>query len=116
MLARGVAVVVINFESVAQFAIAEGKDIRRMIRAASAGFTKFWPIPPNICFTTTIAIMLPSAAIHSGIDTGRLNASKRPVTTALKSLIVWWRFITLRLRYSARTALPTQTSVTISTL
>ena len=49
---------------------------------------KFCPNPPNIHFTTTIANTPPSTASHHGSVAGRFNAKSRPVTTALKSLIV----------------------------
>ena len=54
---------------------------------------KFCPIPPNSIFTIMIANTLPMAAIHQGIDDGRLRASNSPVTTALKSPIVTGSFM-----------------------
>lgn len=48
----------------------------------------FVPSPPNNCFTTMMANTAPSTPIHHGSVGGRFNASRSPVTTALKSLIV----------------------------
>ena len=72
------------------------------MRAVSAGFTKFCPIPPNICLTTTIATTPPNAAISGLIETGRFIASRMPVTTQERSPTVWRRFITTRERYSLK--------------
>ena len=95
--------------------IAVGKETISMILPAMAGLTKFCPIPPKNCFATTIAITEPIAAIQSGIETGRLNASISPVTTALRSPIVLWRFITFLAMYSERTLTLTVTAHTSST-
>ena len=96
------------------FAIAVGKETMRMILAVIAGLTKFWPSPPNICLTTTIATILPIAAIHKGRVDGRLSASIRPVTTAERSPSVPGRFMAFLERYSARTAVPTVVAVSAS--
>ena len=58
------------------------------MRPTMAGFAKLWPRPPNICFAMTTATKLPRMAIHRGIVEGRLNASRMPVTTADRSLMV----------------------------
>ena len=63
-------------------------EISRKHLAPSAGFIKFCPNPPNSCFTTKIANTLPSTHIHQGAVGGKFSASRRPVTTALKSWIV----------------------------
>ena len=83
-----------------------------MIRAVSAGFTKFWPMPPNICLTTTMAATLPNTAMRGLMVTGRFSASRMPVTTQLKSPTVWGRFITRRDRYSLRIQEATQVRMT----
>ena len=82
------------------------------MRAVRAGFTKFWPMPPNICFTTTIATTPPNAAIRGLMVTGRFRASKRPVTMQERSPTVWGRFMALRERYSLSTQLRMQTAIT----
>ena len=79
-----------------------GNEFIRMIRAVSAGFTKFCPMPPNICFTTTMAITPPNAAIIGLMETGRFIASKTPVTTQERSPTVWRRFMTRRDMYSLK--------------
>ncbi len=100
--------------AVTQCIIGPGKDTNRTIRAANAGLTKFMPIPPNICLTTTIAIRQPNMAISGLISTGKFNASKRPVTTADKSPMVASRFMILRERNSSRTQVAIQ--IAISTM
>ena len=83
-----------------------------MIRAVSAGLTKFWPMPPNICLTTTMAATLPKTAIKGLMVTGRFKASRMPVTTQLRSPTVWGRFMALRHRYSLRMQAATQVRIT----
>ena len=61
------------------------KEISRKHLAASAGFIKFCPSPPNSCFTTRIANTLPRTPIQSGAVGGRFSASRSPVTTAPKN-------------------------------
>ena len=95
-----------------KFVMAEAKDTRSVIRAVMAGFAKFCPMPPKNCFTTTTATNAPITHIHSGIVTGRLKASSRPVATALRSPTVQDRFMIFLERYSNRTALPVQTAMT----
>ena len=118
MTARGDAAVtasVFHDNALTQFVIADGKDTNSTILPISAGLTKFWPMPPKNCLTTMMATTEPMAAIHSGMDTGRLNARIRPVTTALKSPRVPGLFITLRAMYSDSMAVPTVTPQTAST-
>ena len=79
-----------------------GNEFIRMIRAVSAGFTKFCPMPPNICFTTTRAMTPPNAAMMGLMETGRFIASKTPVTTQERSPTVWRRFMTRRDMYSLK--------------
>jgi hypothetical protein len=65
------------------------KEIRRKHLAVTAGFIKFFPRPPKKHFTKRIAKMLPMIGTNSGIEGGRDSASRRPVTTALQSLVVF---------------------------
>ena len=83
-----------------QDVMAFGKAITRKIRAAIAGLTKLLPSPPNICLTTTMAKAAPITTMYGGSDTGRFIARRRPVTTADRSPIVLFLFITLRQIYS----------------
>ena len=62
--------------------ICSGKDSRRTIRAAMAGFAKLLPIPPNISLITMIATSAPRTGIQSGMEEGMLYARRTPVTTA----------------------------------
>ena len=77
--ARGVAP---EYASHVKSVIRLGKDINRKHLAASAGFIKFCPNPPNIILTTIMAKAPPMIPIQSGADTGRLSARRSPVTTA----------------------------------
>ena len=93
IIASGVALVVAsgsisNALGTAQLVIVPENAVIRIILAVAAGLAKFCPIPPKSCFTTTIAITLPSAACQSGIVTGRLSAKIMPVTTAERSSTV----------------------------
>ena len=63
------------------------------IRPTRAGFMKLQPIPPNSCFARMMAAMSPTSSIHTGIETGTLNATSMPVTTADRSETVTGRFI-----------------------
>ena len=63
----------------------EGQLVSSTARAASAGFRKLWPMPPNSCLTTMMAKALPISGIHSGTLAGRFRASSRPVTAADRS-------------------------------
>ena len=83
-----------------------------MIRPVRAGLTKFCPIPPNICLTTTMAATLPKMAMRGLMVEGRFKASRMPVTTQLRSPTVWVRFITRRDRYSLATQAATQVRIT----
>ena len=85
-----------------QAVIFAGNEFIRMIRAVSAGFTKFCPMPPNICFTTTMAMTPPNAAMMGLMETGRFIASRTPVTTQERSPTVWRRFMTRRDMYSLK--------------
>ena len=87
-----------------------------MMRAVRAGFTKFWPMPPNICLTTTMATTLPNTAMRGWMVAGRFKASSTPVTTQLRSPTVWGRFITLRQRNSLSTQEATQVRMTAAAL
>ena len=69
-------------------------------------------MPPNICFTTTIAITPPNTEISGLMVTGRFKASRIPVTTQLRSPTVWLRFITRRHMYSLRTQEAIQVRIT----
>ena len=89
-----------------------GNETIRMILPIRAGFTKFCPIPPKNCFTTTIATNAPMGIIQKGIVEGKLNASNSPVTTALKSFNVLLRFSIFLVMYSNRTQETTLMTVT----
>ena len=65
---------------------------------------KFCPSPPKSCFTIRMPNTLPNAPIHHGADAGILSPSSKPVTTALKSLIVTFLCINFSYMYSVRTA------------
>ena len=60
-------------------------------------------MPPKNCLTTTIATKAPIGIIHKGSVDGKLKASKSPVTTALKSLIVLSRLRIFLVMYSNST-------------
>ena len=77
-----------GYRSQAKVVISFGKDRSRKHRPASAGFIKFCPMPPNSILATTMANTAPNAPIHRGALAGRFNASRSPVTTAEKSLMV----------------------------
>ena len=94
-----------------KFVITEAKETSSTMRAVMAGFAKFCPTPPKNCFTTTIATKAPITQIHSGVFTGRLNASSMPVITAVRSPTVLGRRITRRARYSNNTELPTHSAM-----
>ena len=80
--------------------IAAEKDTNRTTRAVIAGFAKFFPIPPNSIFTTTIATKQPTIAIQNGNVDGRLKASNIPVTTALQSEMVLGCLVITLYKYS----------------
>ena len=60
-----------------------------------------------------IATALPITTIQRGIEAGKLNAKSIPVTTALKSLIVFSLFIIFLEMYSKNTQDATATAVTV---
>ena len=70
-------------------------------------------MPPNICLTAIIATAQPKTAISGLSPDGRLSAKSKPVTTALKSPIVFFLFITLRQIYSITTQDITHTAISI---
>src|SRR5690554_3418651 len=80
--ARGVAVVTASVAGSIQLVILTGHAASRIERAASAGFIKLWPRPPNTCLTSEMAIKEPITANHQGAVGGRLYANSNPVTTA----------------------------------
>ena len=65
-------------------------------RPARAGLTKFLPMPPYSCLTTTIAKKVPTTGIHSGVPTGRHRTSRMPVTHAERSPREFGFFMSLR--------------------
>ena len=69
-----------------KFVISAANAIKRKQRPPRAGFMKFCPRPPNSIFTITIAKTPPITASHHGRFTGRFNAKSKPVTTALRSV------------------------------
>ncbi len=83
--ANGVAPVMPSTEKVL---IVPANEINKKHLAASAGFIKFCPKPPNSCFTNKIANILPIIGIHHGTSGERFNANNKPVTNALPSVIV----------------------------
>ncbi len=82
--------------------------------APSAGFIKFCPRPPNTILTTTIAKNPPTTPIHQGALGGRFNANNSPVTTAEKSVIVFFLCTSRSNRYSKRTQLAMVTKIKTS--
>ena len=86
-----------------QLVIGVAKPMNSVILPTMAGLAKFWPRPPKSCFTTTIAMKHPTAAIQIGSLTGRLNARISPVTAALRSPMVLSRFIIFLTSHSKNT-------------
>ena len=95
----------------AQVVIGVAKPMNSAIRPTIAGLAKFWPRPPKICLTTTIAMKQPIIAIQMGIFTGRLKARMTPVTTALQSAMVFSLPMILRTAHSKKTQAAAQTTV-----
>ena len=83
MTARGVAVETASGKTQAVMVLE--KERNSTIRPTMAGLAKFRPRPPKSCLTTRMATMLPKAACHRGMVTGRLQARMTPVTTADQS-------------------------------
>ena len=108
--ARGVAVVTPSYEN---DVILPANDMRRKHLAPSAGFMKLYPSPPNNCFTMRMANADPSIAIHTGTSGERLSASSNPVTTALKSDMVTFLFISFSYSHSNSTHATTHVSMRI---
>ena len=90
------------------------QDTNRTTRAVIAGFAKFFPIPPNSIFTTTIATKQPTIAIQNGNVDGRLKASNIPVTTALQSEMVLGCLVITLYKYSKMIQEATQTQINMS--
>ncbi len=67
-------------------------------------------MPPKSCFTTIIAITLPSIACQIGIVTGRLKASRIPVTIDERSETVFSLLQSFSKRNSESTQVPTHTA------
>ena len=83
-----------------RLAISAAKAIKRKQRAPRAGFIKFCPKPPNTIFTMMIANTPPRIASQIGKVDGKFNARSKPVTTADKSLIVFFLLaIKLNIKY-----------------
>jgi hypothetical protein len=93
-----------------------GHAAKSIALAASAGFMKFCPNPPNACFTKAIAANDPMAGIHNGTVDGNVYESNNPVTTALKSLIVIGFFLKNRMTASVNTAERTEIPIIKRTL
>ncbi len=85
-----------------------GQEASKNALAANAGFIKFCPIPPKTCFTMMMAKAAPTTASHHGAVTGKLKASRIPVTTALQSLIVIGFLVSFCTSASARTEVNTE--------
>ena len=92
------------------------KEIRRKHLAPSAGFIKFWPSPPKSIFTTIMANAPPKTACHQGSVCGRFSASRRPVTTALRSPTVLFLCTIFSKIHSDATQLAIVTRIRISAL
>ena len=99
-MARGVASDTISGEiknpvskGAVHFVIITGHDASKNARPTSAGFIKLCPVPPKNCFAIMIETKAPIRQIHHGAETGRLNASKSPVTAAVPSEIVTGFFV-----------------------
>ena len=106
--ARGVAPVTPSY---VKLVIVPANDTNRKHLAPSAGFMKFCPKPPNSILTITIANTLPKTACQMGSVWGRFNASKRPVTTALKSLMVLFLWMSFSKTHSEATHTATHTRI-----
>ena len=105
-----------EYPSTVKFVMSAANAISKKHLAPSAGFIKFCPSPPNIILTITIANTLPITASHHGRDAGRFNASNSPVTTALKSLTVFF-LCTIRLKiHSDAIQLATDTKINTAAL
>ena len=72
-----------------QHTMSEDQEFARKTRPMSAGLTKFLPRPPNSILTMKMAKKLPTTGSHRGAATGRLKASRMPVTTAERSKVVF---------------------------
>ena len=117
--ARGVACVTASTTAwelleTAKLVIFPAKEIIRKHLPARAGFIKFCPSPPNSCFTTMIAKALPRIGIQIGIWGGMFSASRSPVTTALKSVVVFFLCISRSYSHSKNTLDATVASTTRS--
>ena len=71
-----------------QEVIINGKEARRIARAAKAGLKILCPRPPKSSLTKNIAKKLPKAGIHRETVEGRIRAKRIPVTTLLPSKIL----------------------------
>ena len=81
-----------------------GTTIKRVMsprwnaRAASAGLTKFIPVPPNTSLPSTTPKLMPSAACHNGVVGGRISGNRRPVTIAVTPATgdLYWMDVTVK--------------------
>ena len=83
---RGVAVVTAStppkepVNGMVHLVICAGKDTIRMMRPARAGLTKFCPMPPKNCLTTTMAMAEPSEmCIRDRLGGGTQHAGRAVV-------------------------------------
>ena len=91
-----------------------GQEASSTARAASAGFIKLQPRPPNICLTSRMATALPTRIIHQGAVEGRFSARITPVTAADRSLMRMGFLPSFCQRSSRPTQNTTDSSVTRS--
>ena len=112
--ARGVApetASAMRLAGVVNAVIVRVNAIKRIILAVSAGFRRFFPMPPHKSFSIITAINEPIMHIHRGAETGRLNARIMPVTAALKSPAVSGRFSSFPMPYSKPVQHATQAAI-----
>ena len=103
---RGVACVTAVYNSIGSFwkrkvSHFSGKRDHKETSSCKSGH-KFCPSPPNSCFTTMIAKALPRIGIQIGIWAGMFSASRSPVTTALKSVVVFFLCISRSYSHSKK--------------
>ena len=61
--------------------------------ATRAGFSGLHPMPPKICFPTTMARNVPMSTTHQGVAAGRSMANISPMTAALPSPMLTGRLM-----------------------
>ena len=67
-----------------------GNEINKNTLPVKAGLNMFLPKPPKASLATPMAMKVPIIIIQFGMELGRLKASKIPVITADKSVVVFF--------------------------